>query len=157
MNDFRTERPGKSLLLQQDFASEGQGPVVGERHILELISLGSPLSAILNTLCATIDWTIGSAVSLILLPNEQERDLHLIAQSAGDFGLHKFCSAAILSDREDLLGTLEILCCNPRSPTANELQIIERVKHLAAVAMQSRHGGEDAETRGALNRISFIN
>jgi GAF domain-containing protein len=145
------------LLLHQDFASEGQGPVVGERRIPELISLGSPLSAILNTLCATIDWTIGSAVSLILLPNEQERDLHLIAQSAGDFGLHVFCSAAILSDRQDLLGTLQILCCDPRSPTANELQFIERVKHLAAIAIQSRHGVDDVDARRALNTMAFIN
>jgi hypothetical protein len=140
MRSFRIEQSGMRSCCSEIVPPKAWGPLVEERHALELISLGTPLSAILNTLCATIDWTIGSAVSLILLPNEQERDLRAVAQNASEFGLHTFCSAAIFSDSEDLLGTLEILCCDPRSPTTIELQIIERVRHLAAIAIQSRHG-----------------
>lgn len=109
-----------------------------ESPILELIALRAPLYTILNALCAAIDVQIGSIVSLILLPNEDGQDFHAIAHSAADFGLHTFCSAAILSASDDLLGTLEILCCDPRSPTAEELQTIERVTHLAAVAIHDR-------------------
>jgi hypothetical protein len=156
MNSSRIERAGKQSWLRRDCILEDRSPLVGERHILELISLGAPLSSILNTLCAAIDVQIGNVVSLALLSNE-EHALHAIAHSAGEFGLHIFCSAAILSGNDDLLGTLEMHCCGPRSPTANDFQIIDRATHLAAVAIQ--HGGEDCVSfsrrwNGAIGRRS---
>jgi GAF domain-containing protein len=81
---------------------------------------------------------IGNIVSLILLSDDEEQDFHAIARSADDFGLHTFGSTAILSERDNLLGTLEMLYYDPRSPTANELEIIERVVQLAAVAIRGQ-------------------
>lgn len=138
MNSSRIRRVGKKPLLRPDSAPEEWSPLVWENPILELISLRAPLSTILNTLCRAIDVQIGSIVSLFLLSNEDEQNFYEITQIAPDFGLHTFCSAAILSESDDLLGTLEILCCDPRSPTANELQIIERITHLAAVSIHDR-------------------
>jgi GAF domain-containing protein len=96
------------------------------------------LSAILNALCIAIDVQIGNIVSLILVSDDEEQDFQVIARSADNFGLHTFCSTAILSERDNLLGTLEILCCDPRSPTAHELELIERVVQLAAVAIRGQ-------------------
>ena len=133
----RFQRTRKRLSMHRDSMADARSPLAGERHILELIALGVPLSGVLNTLCAAVDMQIGSIVSLVLLADQEETDLHTIVQSAGDFGLHIFCSAAILSENSDVLGTLEIFCCDRRSPSAKDLHIIDRAAHLAAVAIQN--------------------
>jgi hypothetical protein len=116
-------------------------PFVGERQIVELISLGAPLPGILNKLCTAIDFQIGNVVSLVLLPDEQNHDLLSIVQLATECGLSVFSSRSILSSDRSLLGTLQIYCCDQRRPNPYEAQLITRVIHLAAVALQ-RH--EDA-------------
>jgi hypothetical protein len=117
---------------------------MGERQIVELISLGAPLPGILNRLCTAIDLQIGNVVSLVALPDEQESHLCCITESAVRFGLSPFSFTRILSRRKKLLGTLQIYCCDQRRPTPPELQLIERVIELAAIALQ-RH--QDAEKR----------
>jgi GAF domain-containing protein len=134
----RIQIAGKKSLLLLNGAPVARSPLVWERMILELIALHAPLPSILNTLCTAVDIQIGGIVSLVLLSNEKEQDFHAIALRADDFGLHTFCSAAILSGSNDLLGTLEILCCDPRSPTANEVQIIDRVTQLASIAIHGQ-------------------
>jgi hypothetical protein len=115
----------------------------GEKGILELISIGAPLPELLNKLCATINLQIGDVVSVILSTDEQ--DLHTITQSALQIGLHVFWSASVPLRNEDVLGTFQMYCCVPRSPTPSELQLIERVTHLAAVAIQRHNDEEDFE------------
>jgi GAF domain-containing protein len=138
MDSSRIQGAGKKSLLHQDCASETGSPLVWERLVQELMSLGAPPSTILNTLCTAIDIQIGGIVSLVLPSNWDARDFHALTQSPDAFGLHAFCSAPILSESGALLGTLEVLCCDPRSPTADELRVIERVTHLAAAAIQGR-------------------
>jgi hypothetical protein len=116
----------------------------GEEGILELISTDAPLSRVLNQLCAAIDLQIGNVVSVILPADDQE--LHTLAQSAVQFGLHAFWSASIPSRDEDVLGSLEMYCCVSRSPTPVELHLIERVTHLAALAIQRHNDEEDFES-----------
>lgn len=135
MNSSRVQRAGKRL-SHQDRVSVVRSPLVWERLILELISVRAPLADILGTLCTAMDIQIGSTVSLVLVSHQQERDVDAIARCPEEVGLHTFWSAAILSRGDDLLGTLEILCCAPRVPTANEVLVIERVTYLAAVAIQ---------------------
>jgi hypothetical protein len=113
--------------------------LAAERRILQLISLGASLCGILDTLCTAIDVQLGNVVSRISL-SEQEHDPHPVASRAGGFGLSILWSEAILSETDDLLGTLEVYCCDRRSPTANEFRIIERAVYLAAVAIQSQPG-----------------
>ena len=54
------------------------------------------------------------------------------------FGLHTFCSARVVAENDELLGSLEMYCCAPRSPSAGEFQLIERAKCVAAMAIK-RH------------------
>jgi hypothetical protein len=115
----------------------------GESSALELISMGAPLPWVLDKLCAAIDLQIGNIVSVILPADDQEYDLH--AHNALQFGLHVFWSGSILLRNEDVLGSLQIYCCVSRSPTPFELQLIERVTHLAALAFQRRNAGDDCE------------
>jgi hypothetical protein len=115
----------------------------GEKSILELISTGAPLSGVLNRLCAAIDLQIGNVVSVILHADDQE--LHTVTRNAVQFGLKVFWSASIPLQNEDVLGSLQIYCCVSRPPTPFELQLIERVTHLAALAIQRHNDEQDFE------------
>lgn len=115
----------------------------GEKNILELISMGAPLPGVLNKLCATINLQIGDVVSVILPADEQ--DLPTIMQDALQFGLYVFWSASVPLRNEDVLGTFQMYCCVPRSPTPFELQLIVRVTHLAALAIRRHNDERDFE------------
>ncbi len=143
-----------------------RSPLVAERHILELISLGAPLPGILNRLCAALDVQIGDVVSLVLPPDRAENCLWSVTQSAGQVGLHIFDSVDIFGRDMTHLGTLEIYGCDPRLPTGDEYRLIDRVVHLAAIALQRHddHGDlERASSRSkdgmddAPERSQFIN
>lgn len=47
-----------------------------------------------------------------------------------------FCTEGVFAENDELLGSLEMYCCDPRSPSADELQLIERAKCLAALAIK---------------------
>ena len=165
-HESRTKRVARGSWLYQHFNDNRRSPLAGERHILELISLGAPLPGILNKLCTAIDVQIGNVVSLFLLPDGEENHLCSVTQSALRVGLHVFSSTDILARDKSVLGTLEIYGCDPRRPTPPEYQLIERVVHLAAIALQ-RHGDEEDFERpskhsrdgmgSALERPPFIN
>jgi hypothetical protein len=115
-----------------------------EKSILELISMGAPLPRVLNRLCAAIDLQIGNVVSVILPVDDQK--LHTVTRYAVQFGLEVFWSASILLRNEDVLRSLQMYCSVSRLPTPFELQLIERVTHLAALAIQRHNDEEDFET-----------
>ena len=119
-----------------------RGQLARERHIVELIALGAPLPGILNKLCTLIDVQIGNVVSLILLPQTDENHGYSNIQSALQAGLNVFSSTGIFSRDKTLLGTLEIYGCDPRRFSPDENRLIERVVHLAAIALQ-RHGDDE--------------
>jgi len=146
MDSSRIRRARIISPFRREWASETENLLVGEKHIVEMISLGAPLSGILNALCDSIDVELGSMISLVVLSGEEEHDLIGRPQPVDRCGLYVFCCAAILSENEDLLGTLKMLCCDPRSPTADEVQVIERVTHLAAIAIQTQNGGDRCGT-----------
>jgi hypothetical protein len=52
------------------------------------------------------------------------------------FGLHTFCSEGITTENDELLGFLEMYCRVPRDSTTEEIQLIERAKCLAAIAIE---------------------
>jgi hypothetical protein len=126
----------------QQCGDKRRRPLAGERHILELISLGAPLPGILNRLCAAIDVRIGNVVSLFLLPDGDADDSCSANQSALQVGLQIFSSTDIFANDETFLGTLEIYGCDPRRPTAREVLLIERVVRLATIALRRREYGE---------------
>ena len=136
--------PGHFSLPQQSPGKQ-RADLQGEDSIRELISLGAPLPIVLNNLCSAIDLQIGNVVSVILLADDQELDLQTIARSALLYGLHVFWSAGISLNDRDLPGSFEMYRCVPRTPTQLELQLIQRVIHLAALAIRRHHGQEDYE------------
>ena len=71
---------------------------------MDLISTGAPLPEILNNLCTTVDLQVGNIVSVMLLPDDTERDFNTIAKGALQFGLHLYWSADIALRDEDVLG-----------------------------------------------------
>ena len=149
----RTKWVTRHLPMHGRSAGKKQTDLLGERNILDLISMGAPLPEVLNNLCTAIDLQIGNIVSVMLLPDDTERDFKSIAKGALQFGLHLYWSADIPLRDEDVLGSFEMYCCVPRTPTAFELKLIERATHLAALAIQRYYGDEDlSSARNAWKR-----
>ena len=151
------------LSLRRQSSGRKETLLRGEESILELISMGAPLPGVLNRLCAAIDLQIGNVVSVILPADNQE--LHAVTRKAVQFGLQVFWSGSIPLRNEDVLGSLQMYCCVSRPPTPFELQLIERVTHLAALAIQRQNDEEVFErfskdwtgTRRSLNEQVYWN
>lgn len=107
-----------------------------EGEILKAILLGETLPITLNKLCTLIDFQIGDVVSLVCLASVEESFANSIAQTARKFGLNVFSFTNILSPDRRVLGTFQVYSCERRRPTPRELQLIERVTHLAGIALQ---------------------
>ncbi|MGB7752843.1 MAG: hypothetical protein WCF88_14925 [Candidatus Acidiferrales bacterium] len=165
----RNKRPQLAFQLHRQSTDNRRCPVVGERQILELISLGAPLPGILNKLCMMIDVRIGNVVSIISLPDRAENHLCSMTHSALQVGLEIFSSSAILSPDRMFLGVLEIFGCDQRRPTMLECHLIDRITYLAALALQ-RPESPEADDRadapaikpkgrvlGPLEKPPFIN
>jgi hypothetical protein len=143
-NESRTKWAPNRPSLHRQYSRRKETLLRGEESILELISQGAPLPGVLNNLCAAIDLQIGNVVSVILPPGEHELDTN--AKNALQFGLHVFWSASIPLRDEQVLGSFQMYCCVSRSPSSFELQLIERVTHLAALAIRRHNDQEDFET-----------
>lgn len=107
-----------------------------EEQLLQSISARAPLAQVLNKICSVLDCDIGNVVSLISPPEENAADLADMAANAKRFGLYSFCSAGVLAENDELLGSLEMYCCIPRSPSLEEVQLIQRAACLAAIAIK---------------------
>jgi hypothetical protein len=108
----------------------------GEEQLLHLISSRAALPEVLNRICSALDCQIGNVVSLISLPWDDASELAAMASDAALFGLHTLCSAPIVGEKGELLGSLEMYSCVPQSPSATEVQLIEWAKCLAAFAIK---------------------
>jgi hypothetical protein len=130
-----------------------------EEQLLQAISSHASLPKVLNEICSALDFQIGNVISLITLPGEDPSDLAAIAMNAAHFGLHTFCSEGIAAENDEVLGFLEMYSSDPRDPTAEEVQLIERAKCLAAIAIK-RHNeachqddGDGRRSHGARKRV----
>ena len=121
---------------QCNFDNKIQYLLKTEEQLLQQISSRAPVPGVLNGICIALDCQIGNVVSLISLPADSESELGTIATNAALFGLFTFCSEGIVSENDELLGTLEMYCSVRRSPSAAEFQLIERAKCLAAIAIK---------------------
>jgi len=121
-------------------AESEPAPVVllGEGRLLELISAGAPLTEVLDKICAALDVQVGNVVSVILSCEDDEHALHELAEQAVQFGLYVFSCCAILSQSEQLLGTLETYSCLARSLAVSQARLIQRASELAALAIQQQ-------------------
>jgi hypothetical protein len=152
-NESRTKWAPNRPSLHRQYFRRKETLLRGEESILELISQGAPLPGVLNNLCAAIDLQIGNVVSVILPPGDHELDTN--AKNALQFGLHVFWSASIPLRDEGVLGSLQMYCCVSRGPTAFELLLIERVTHLAALAIR-RHNDEEDFERFSWNWVNSL-
>lgn len=131
-----------------------------ENKILDLISAGAPLPVVLNNLCTAIDLQIGNVVSVILLPDDAERNSQATARGAQEFGLHVFWAQNIPLRDENVLGSFEMYCCVPRMPSAFETQLIQRAAELAGLAIRNHHtadelGRDGSERKSTLQRRTY--
>jgi GAF domain-containing protein len=158
-HQHRTKCASRQSPLDGRGTAKKRTDLLGEKNILDLISMGAPLPEVLNNVCTAIDLQIGNVVSVVLLPEDTERDFKTIARGALQFGLRLYWSADIPFRDQGVLGSFEMYCCVPRTPTAFELKLIERATHLAALAIRHYHGDEDRgsacrEWKRALERRS---
>ena len=130
------KRPPSEFRFHRQSTDHRCCQLVGERQILELISLGAPLSGILNKLCMMLDVRIGNVVSIVSLPHQTENHICSMTRNALQVGLEIFSTNAILAPDNAFLGVLEIFGCDPRRPTMLEYHLIDRVSYLAALALQ---------------------
>jgi len=107
-----------------------------EEQLLQQISSRAPLAGVLNGICIALDCQIGNVVSLISPSGNGTNEFGPIATNAALFGLYAFCTESIVAESDELLGTLETYCSVRRNPSADERQLIERAKCLAAIAIK---------------------
>jgi hypothetical protein len=138
MDEYRFRRRDQPQ-ERQPHPNSGEGIqflLRAEKQLLQSISARAPLPEILNGICSALDWQIGNVVSLISLPEDDASDLAAIAMNAAHFGLYIFWSEGVVAENDELVGSLEMYCSVPRSPSASEFQLIERAKCLAAIAIK---------------------
>ena len=138
MNEYHSRSRGRSQILRLRRSSDDkiQYLMRAEEQLLQSIPARTPLLEILDRICSAINSQIGNMVSLISLPGDDVTDHAAIARIAALFGLHVFCSSGVVAENDELLGSLEMYCSFPRSPSASESQWIERAKCLAAIAIK---------------------
>jgi len=119
--------------------------LTAEEHLLQSISNREPLPGILDEICSALDCQIGNVFSLIALPGDDANDLAAMASKAELCGLYAFCSEGIVAENGELLGSLEMYCSVRRSPSSSEIQLIERARCLAAIAIKL---DREAESEG---------
>jgi PAS domain S-box-containing protein len=157
--------------------------ITSQNRVLELLASGAPLSAILETICRSVEELApGVLCSILLLEGDRLR--HGAAPSlphdynqkvdglkigptvgscgtaaylkkpvivsdtftdplwadyreiAKQYGLRACWSTPILSQQGEVLGTFAMYYREVRSPSAYELQLIERTAHLASLAIE---------------------
>jgi len=124
-----------------------------EEQLLQSISSQASRPKVLNEICSALDFQIGNVVSLITLPGDDPSERASIAMNAARFGLYTFCAEGVAAENEKRLGFLEMYCSVPREPTAEEVQLIERAKCLAAIAIERHNEASDQDNGGGRRNL----
>jgi hypothetical protein len=106
------------------------------RYLLRAERQPLEVRGILDGVCNALDCQIGNVISFISLQGNDANELSAIAMTAELFGLYIFYSEDLVAENAVTLGSLEMYCCAPRTPSAGEIQMIERAACLAAIAIQ---------------------
>jgi hypothetical protein len=138
VEEYRFRRRDRLQECQPHPNSGGRSQLLlsAEKQILQSISARAPLPEVLNGICSALDCQVGNVVSCFSLPGDDASDLAALAGNPKQFGLYTFCSAGVFAENDELLGSLEIYCCVPRSPSLEEIHLIERATCLAAIAIK---------------------
>ena len=122
-----------------------------EEQLLQSTSSHASLPKVLNEICSALDLQVGNMVSIITLPCDDPSERAAIAVNTRRFGLHTFCAEGVAAENDERLGFLEMYCSVPREPTPEEVQLIERAKCLAAIAIK-RHNEASHQDKGGVRR-----
>jgi hypothetical protein len=157
--DFSSRASSQICKVHRNFAGNIDYLLSAEEQFLQSISAHLPLPAVLNGICSALDCQIGNVISLISLPGCDVSDVATVAKNAERFGLHTFYSEHVIDANNEILGSLEMYSSVSRSPYATEIQLIERAKFVAAIAIKlnidaDHHGnwslGKDLSEPGCL-------
>ena len=135
-NDFDSRAWSGKRKERRNLDDENLYLLRGEEQLLQSISVRAPLPRILNEICSALDCEIANVVSFISLSEDIESELAEVAMNAALFGLHVFCSKDVATEDGETLGSLEMYCGARQAPSERELQLIERAKCLAAIAIK---------------------
>jgi hypothetical protein len=149
-HDFSSRDSSQKHNLHRECDDKIQYLFSAEEHLFQSISARAPLPEILNGICCALDCQIGDVVSIISLPGDGASELAAIAMNATFFGLYPFCSEGIVAENDELFGFLEMYCSVPRNPSGEEVQLIERAKCLAAIAIK-RHYEASQQGNGGMH------
>jgi hypothetical protein len=134
--DFGSRGKHQQRIRSRRADDDSRGVLRQEDQILERIFTRAPLPGVLNGICSALDCQIGGVVSLVSLPVEDPSELTEIARNAALFGLSTICSADLVGEEDERLGSLNIYGCVPRSLSLRESRLIERARCLAALAIK---------------------
>ena len=134
--DFGIRKRPQKRKAPRDCDDEIQYLLNAEEQLLQSISARSPLPQVLNRICGALDCQIGGVISLISLATDDARDAAAIGTNAALFGLCTFYAEPVVAENEEVLGCLDMYSSVPRKPSATELQLIERARCLAAIAIK---------------------
>ena len=151
MNEYHSRSGGRSQILRLRRSSDDkiQYLMRAEEQLLQSIPARTPLLEVLDRICSAINSQIGNMVSLISLPGDDVTDHAAIARIAALFGLHAFCSSAVVAENDEVLGSLEMYSCVQRPPSAREFQLIKRATGLAAIAIR-HHNAANHHSYGCI-------
>ena len=151
MNEYHSRSRGRSQILRLRRSSDDkiQYLMRAEEQLLQSIPARTPLLEVLDRICSAINSQIGNMVSLISLPGDDVTDHAAIARIAALFGLHAFCSAGVVAENGELLGSLEMYSFVQRRPSAREFQLIKRATCLAAIAIR-HHNAANHHSYGCI-------
>lgn len=138
MDEYCPRSRDRSQILRLSRSSDDkiQYLLRAEEQLLQSISARAPLFEVLDRICSALNLQIGNVYSLISLRDDDATDHAAIARVAAHFGLYALCSAGVVAENDELLGSLEMYSCVPRSPSPSESQLIERAACLAAIAIK---------------------
>ena len=148
--DSRSRDTSQILRLRRSSGDRIQYLQRAEEQLLQPIPARTALLEVLDRICGAINSQIGNMVSLISLPGDDLVPDHAaIARIAALFGLHAFCSAGVVAENGELLGSLEMYSCVQRRPSAREFQLIKRATCLAAIAIR-HHNAANHHSYGCI-------
>jgi hypothetical protein len=113
----------------------------GESDLLDMLSDRTPLPTILNAVCSALEAQIAKVTAVLTLA-EEDAPQAPPAPTVSQFGYSVFYCSEIVSRQGELLASLEIYCCVPRTPSRQEINVIERAMQIASRAIE-REGEDD--------------
>ncbi len=149
-----THRDARESAVRLDLerrVEERSALLEAEKRVLELVSSGAGLSAVLEELGRAVERLTGM-VCAVLLPDDD--GVHL-PHGAATRGLLACWSTPILSAGGQVLGTIALYYHEHRRPTDDDLRLIDRFVYLAGIAIERTRAQETIAERERRFRAIF--